>query len=92
VLFCGSLCPIDLIPDFIPVLGLLDDALLLPALVWLAVRMLPPHVVLACRAQADMWMDERSERPHSVAGALLVVLAWIAVAWLTWRWAASLWQ
>lgn len=87
-----ALSPIDLIPDFIPVLGLLDDALLLPALVWLAVRMLPPHVVLACRAQADMWMDERSERPRSVAGALLVMLVWIVLAWLAWRWAASLWQ
>ena len=40
-----ALSPIDLIPDFIPVLGYVDDALLLPALIWLAVRLLPGHVM-----------------------------------------------
>jgi uncharacterized membrane protein YkvA (DUF1232 family) len=87
-----ALSPIDLIPDFIPVLGYLDDALLLPLLVWLAVRLLPAHVVVACRAQANLWMEHRAEKPSSVVGAALIVVVWIALAVLAWRWAASLWQ
>src|SRR5690606_37290118 len=51
-----ALSPIDLIPDFIPVLGYVDDVLLLPALIWLAVRLLPAEVLVACRRQADAWM------------------------------------
>ena len=45
-----ALSPFDLIPDFIPVLGYLDDVLLLPGLIWLAVRLLPPAVVSDSRA------------------------------------------
>ena len=47
-----ALSPIDLIPDFIPVLGYLDDVIVLPALIWLTVRLLPPDVLAECRAQA----------------------------------------
>lgn len=83
-----ALSPIDLIPDFIPVLGFLDDALLLPAMVWLAVRMLPPHVVTACRADADHWMQSRAARPRSWAGAAVIVVVWIAGAVAAWRWFA----
>ena len=45
-----ALSPIDLIPDLIPVLGYLDDVLLLPALIWLAIRLLPSTVLTECRA------------------------------------------
>jgi uncharacterized membrane protein YkvA (DUF1232 family) len=48
-----GLSPIDLIPDFIPVLGYVDDALLLPGLIWLALRLLPDVMVGASRAQAE---------------------------------------
>ena len=44
-----ALSPIDLIPDFVPVLGYVDDALLLPALIWLTIRMLPSDVLADCR-------------------------------------------
>src|SRR3546814_16019789 len=44
-----ALSPIDLIPDFIPVLGYVDDVLLLPALIWLAIRLLPSEVLSECR-------------------------------------------
>ena len=75
-----ALSPIDLIPDFIPVLGYLDDALLLPGLIWLALRLLPAHVIAACRVSAAGWLAENGRRPASYWGAGLVVLAWLALS------------
>jgi uncharacterized membrane protein YkvA (DUF1232 family) len=46
-----AISPIDLIPDFIPVLGQLDDLVILPVLVWTALRMVPRHVIHECRGQ-----------------------------------------
>jgi len=74
-----ALSPIDLIPDFIPVLGYVDDVLLLPALMWLALRLLPPAVLADCRRQAAAWLAERRGRPVSRTGAVVIVLVWIAV-------------
>jgi len=48
-----AVSPIDLVPDFIPVLGILDDILIVPTLVWLAVRMIPKHVLSECRSQVQ---------------------------------------
>ena len=75
-----ALSPIDLIPDFIPVLGYLDDALLLPVLIWLTVRMLPPDVLTECRQNADQWMAEAGTRPRSVGGEVAIVLIWVITA------------
>ena len=75
-----ALSPIDLIPDFIPVLGYVDDVLLLPALIWLALRLLPPAVVHASRIRAEQWMAEAGSRPRSWAGGLAIVLLWVALA------------
>ena len=74
-----ALSPIDLIPDFIPVLGLLDDLILLPGLIWLALRLLPGPVLARSREKAEQWLAERGERPSSRVGAVLIVLLWIAV-------------
>ena len=76
-----ALSPIDLIPDFIPVLGLLDDALIVPAGLWLFVKMLPPGLFEEHRAAAEA----AAERPRSAAGALIVVLVWLLAALLVWR-------
>lgn len=81
-----ALSPIDLIPDFIPVLGYLDDVLLLPALIWLAVKLLLAPVLAQCRAQADAWMAEKGAKPRSLAGAALVVMLWLALGAAAWRW------
>ncbi|MEN4918549.1 YkvA family protein [Achromobacter spanius] len=80
-----ALSPIDLIPDFIPVLGYVDDVLLLPAFIWLSIRLLPPDVLLECRGQADEWMDTRRAKPRSWVGAALIVAIWVIVAALAWR-------
>ncbi len=78
--------PIDLIPDVIPVLGLLDDLILIPAGIWLVVRMVPPDVYAECRARAA----EAAERPVSRTAAAVIVVVWIAAAglsvWTAWTW------
>ena len=74
-----ALSPIDLIPDFIPLLGLLDDALLIPLGIWLFVKMLPEGLFEEHRAAAA----SAAERPGSAWGALVVVAIWLAAALLT---------
>jgi uncharacterized membrane protein YkvA (DUF1232 family) len=81
--------PIDLIPDFIPVLGLLDDLLLVPLGVWLVLKMVPPDVIAECRRQAVQWLAEKAPRPRSYVGAAIVVAAWLAVLVLAVRWLAA---
>lgn len=81
-----ALSPIDLVPDFVPILGYVDDVLLLPAMIWLAVRLLPPHVVALCRVQADDWMTAQGSKPQSYIGAAIIVALWLAFAYLCWRW------
>ena len=75
-----ALSPIDLIPDFIPVLGLVDDAVLIPLGVWLFERMVPPALLAEHRAAAE----KASERPVSWSGILIVVILWALAAWLMW--------
>ncbi|MBI0535191.1 DUF1232 domain-containing protein [Roseomonas sp. KE2513] len=79
-----ALSPIDLIPDFIPVLGLLDEALLLPPAILLAVRLIPPEVMAEHREAAR----RAASRPVSSAGAAMVVLLWLlaALVLLAWFW------
>ena len=75
-----ALSPIDLIPDFIPVLGYLDDLILLPALVALTIRCVPAQVMGECRAQAEgMWSSGKPKRWYY---ALPIVLVWLLVAFL----------
>ncbi len=81
LLLAYLLLPIDLIPDFIPVLGLLDDAILVPAGIWLFVKMVPPYVFEEHRAQAAA----AAERPGSVWGAVVVVVVWVLAALLAAR-------
>lgn len=78
-----ALSPIELIPDVIPVLGLLDEVILLPPLILLAVRLVPPALMAEFREEAR----RRVERPVSHTGAALVVLAWVLILALI-AWAA----
>lgn len=85
-----ALSPIDLIPDFIPVLGYLDDLILLPLGIAVAVRMIPPGVLEECRAAARQTFSDG--RPVSRLAGAVVVGVWLAAGlvfslWL-YRWLA----
>ncbi len=75
--------PIDLIPDFIPVLGYLDDLLITPGGLWLAVRLIPPEVLAEAREHAAGSGVERSVK---AAGAAVIFLIWVVVILLFVRW------
>jgi uncharacterized membrane protein YkvA (DUF1232 family) len=80
-----ALSPIDLIPDFVPVLGYLDDLVLIPMGIALAIRLIPDAVLDACRIQANETMQ--SGKPVSrIAGAIIVVI-WLVLAALCASWA-----
>lgn len=81
-----ALSPIDLIPDFIPVLGYVDDVLLLPGLIWMAIKLLPPYVLSECREQADEWLKMKGSKPKSRLGAALIVALWLALCVGAWFW------
>ena len=79
-----ALSPIDLIPDFIPILGYLDDLLLVPAGIWLAVRLVPRALLAEFRAAA-----EQGDRPRSFVGAVVIVALWLAACGAAvWAWLA----
>jgi len=83
--------PIDLIPDFIPVLGYLDELVILPAGIWLVLKLIPGDVMFECREQAARWLDQRPKPPALVVALVcaLIFAIWLAVLWLAWRWAES---
>ena len=70
--------PIDLVPDFIPVLGYLDDAVLLPLGIALAIRLVPREVMDECREKAAL--AEGAARPRCRAAAVVIVAIWLAAA------------
>ena len=76
--------PIDLIPDFIPILGYLDDLVLVPLGVWLAVRMIPPQVLAEHRAAAE----KAASQPRSRTAAVAIVALWIVCALAAGWWLA----
>lgn len=85
-----ALSPIDLIPDFIPVLGYLDDLILVPLGIALAVRLIPPVLLEEFRAAATL----RSERPTSKRAIVVIVAIWLvalaAATWWAWPFVAKL--
>jgi uncharacterized membrane protein YkvA (DUF1232 family) len=77
-----ALSPIDLIPDFIPVIGYLDDLLLVPLGLALVVRLVPAEVLESARAQAQ----QAASMPVSYAAGAFFVALWLVVAWVVVSW------
>ena len=79
-----ALSPIDLIPDFIPVIGYLDDLLLVPAGLWLAIKLIPDPIWKACRAEA---LRHPMQLPRNRTAAIFVVICWLIILiLLLWLW------
>jgi len=82
-----ALSPIDLIPDFIPVIGYLDDLIIVPLGIWLVIALIPEHVMSEYRAIASA----AAQRPSSKVGAAIIIAVWIltaaALGWIAYvRW------
>jgi uncharacterized membrane protein YkvA (DUF1232 family) len=80
-----ALSPIDLIPDVIPILGYLDDLVLVPLGIILVLKMIPPTVLAECREKAEAAMGQG--KPTSRIAALVIVAIWlslgiVAVVWI----------
>jgi uncharacterized membrane protein YkvA (DUF1232 family) len=73
-----ALSPIDLIPDFIPVLGYLDDLILVPIGIALTIKMIPPEVLAECRATARAQIARNNLLGW--VGAALIIAIWLAIA------------
>ena len=75
-----ALSPIDLIPDFIPVLGYIDDVILLPLMIMLTVKVIPKNVWEENKVKTEgMWQDGKPEKWYY---ALPIVVIWLLIAWL----------
>ncbi len=83
-----ALSPIDLIPDFIPILGYLDELILLPAAIYLTIKLVPAPVLAQAREQAATWIAQRKAGPRSHLGTALIVAVWLALFWALWSWLA----
>jgi uncharacterized membrane protein YkvA (DUF1232 family) len=82
-----ALSPIDLIPDFIPFLGYLDDLILVPLGMYFVLRMIPDEVMAECRERTKAFADQK--RPTNWLAAAVIVLIWIVLglllSWLVFR-------
>ena len=86
VVVAYAFSPIDLIPDFVPVIGYLDDLIIVPIGIYITLRLIPEHVVEASRIQADAWLTQKRAKPRNYFVAAFIVLVWAAVAY--WAWTA----
>lgn len=84
IIVAYALSPIDLIPDVIPIIGYLDDLILVPLGIILVLRMIPPVVLAECRLQAEAAMEQN--KPTSWIAAAVVVAIWLLLGFLAVIW------
>ena len=73
-----ALSPIDLIPDFIPVIGYLDDIIILPAMIALTIKLIPKDVFEQCKAESEtLWKEGKRKKWYY---AIPIVMIWIGIA------------
>lgn len=75
-----ALSPIDLIPDFIPIIGYLDDLIIIPIGVFLTLKMLPAIVLNESRSKADEWLQQHKKPVNKYAG-FIILMIWIFIAY-----------
>ena len=75
-----AVSPIDLIPDFIPILGYIDDAILIPLGIILAIRIIPKNVWDECKMKAESGISIDSK--YKKLGAVLIAVIWVAIAFI----------
>jgi uncharacterized membrane protein YkvA (DUF1232 family) len=75
-----ALSPLDLIPDFVPIIGYLDDLILIPLGIALVLRLTPPEVLAECRVQAQQEMERGRLSPRSIPARIATVI--IVLVWL----------
>ena len=80
-----ALSPIDLIPDFIPILGYVDDFVFLPILIWVAIRLIPNSINLESRVKADEWLRQNQSKPKSYLGLLIIIVIWLLMLWCSYQ-------
>jgi len=74
-----ALSPIDLIPDFIPVLGFLDDLIIVPLLITVTVKLIPSEILEECKVEsAELWKDGRPKKWYY---AIPVIVLWLLIIW-----------
>ncbi len=83
-----ALSPIDLIPDFIPIIGLLDDVLIVPALVGYAVKSIPSEILNEYKEKAKVEFEKGT--PKSYKTAIVIVLIWAIILFLTIYWIGNI--
>lgn len=79
------LSPIDLIPDFIPILGYVDDLILLPILIWVAIRLIPKSIIQESRLKVEEWLSKNQSKPKSQLGFLIVAIIWLLILALSYK-------
>jgi len=81
-----ALSPIDLIPDFIPVIGYLDDVILIPVGIYFTLKLVPQPVIAQCREKARAWLDAHHAKPRNYLAGAVIVGIWLASLWWAWQW------
>lgn len=74
--------PIDLIPDFIPILGYLDDLILIPIMVFLILKIIPNSVLQIARMQASEWLIQNKAKPTNRYGLIIMLTIWFLMGWV----------
>jgi len=80
--FAYAFSPIDLIPDFIPILGYLDDLILIPIMVFLILKIIPNPVLQIARMQASEWLIQNKVKPTNQYGLIIILTIWFLMGWV----------
>jgi uncharacterized membrane protein YkvA (DUF1232 family) len=75
-----ALSPIDLIPDFVPIFGYIDDLIILPFLIFISLKLIPPQIIEECKEQAkDIWKNEKPKRWYYTIPIIIIYLLIILI-------------